>query len=92
MERAHGATTLKPMASPRLIIIRFLDFSVKQMVLIHVWRQKNAEFQGKRVYLDKDFSADVLGRRNQVREVITKRAQHQSPSAVPVSDEDFYGH
>ena len=53
LERAHRAITLKPTVPPRSIIVRFLDFKVKQMVLQQAWAQQEVEFQGKNVFLIK---------------------------------------
>ncbi len=77
IERAHRAITLKPKptAPPRSIIVRFLDFKVKQMVLQQAWAQRDVKYQRKRVYFDQDYSPDVLRKRKQVREVIKGHLQ-----------------
>ncbi|KAL1250608.1 hypothetical protein QQF64_018404 [Cirrhinus molitorella] len=74
LERAHRATTPKPKSSapPRSIIVRFLDLSVKQVVLQQAWKQRDIEYQGKKVYFDQDYSPEVVRKRKQVREVIKK--------------------
>lgn len=53
LERAHRATISKPKgtAPPRSIIIRFLDFSVKQVVLQQAWKQREVLFRGKKSVL-----------------------------------------
>ncbi|KAF3841464.1 hypothetical protein F7725_007326, partial [Dissostichus mawsoni] len=51
LERAHRALAPKPKESsapPRSIIVRFLDFSVKQIILQQAWKQRDIEFEGQR--------------------------------------------
>lgn len=85
LERALRAIAPKPKtkASTRSIIVRFLDFSVKQAVLQQAWKQRDITFQGQKVYFDQDYSPDVQRKRKQVREVIKrlreKNIKAQSP-------------
>ncbi|KAJ4930509.1 hypothetical protein JOQ06_024820 [Pogonophryne albipinna] len=86
LERAHRALAPKPKESsapPRSIIVRFLDFSVKQIILQQAWKQRDIEFEGQRVYFDQDYSPDLQGKRKRVREVIKqlkeKNIKAQSP-------------
>lgn len=85
LERAHRAIAPKPKtkASTRSIIVRFLDFSVKQAVLQQAWKQRDITFQGQKVYFDQDYSPDVQRKRKKVREVIKrlreKNIKAQSP-------------
>lgn len=84
LERAHRATTPKPKpaAPPRSIIVRFLDFHVKQKVLQQAWAQRNVEFEGKKIYFDQD-SPDVQRKRKQVREVIKKLRERNIKAQAP---------
>lgn len=92
IKRAHRAITPKPKpaAPPRSIIVRFLDFKVKQMVLQQAWAQRDVEYQGKRVYFDQDYSPDVLRKRKQVCEVIKKlrecNIKAQAPYTFPLCE------
>lgn len=72
IERAHRALGLKPAASapPRSIIVRFLDYTVKEAVLRQAWTQKRVTFQGKVIYFDQDYSPEVQRKRARVRGVI----------------------
>lgn len=85
LERALRAIAPKPKtkASTRSIIVRFLDFSVKQAVLQQAWKQRDITFQGQKVYFDQDYSPDVQRKRKKVREVIKrlreKNIKAQSP-------------
>lgn len=91
LERAHRALGPKPKdaaAPPRSIIVRFLDFKVKQTVLQQAWKQRNAQYQGHKIYFDQDYSAEVQRKRKKVREVIKKlkekniRAQSPYPAQL----------
>lgn len=92
LERAHRAIAPKPKtkASTRSIIVRFLDFSVKQAVLQQAWKQRDITFQGQKVYFDQDYSPDVQRKRKQVREVIKRlrekniKAQTAYPAQLKV--------
>lgn len=84
LERALRAMAKpKTKASTRSIIVRFLDFSVKQAVLQQAWKQRDITFQGQKVYFDQDYSPDVQRKRKKVREVIKrlreKNIKAQSP-------------
>ncbi len=74
LERAHRAIAPKPRmaAPPRSIIVRFLDFSVKQAVLQQAWKQWDITFQGQKIHFDQDYLPEVQRKRKQVREVIKK--------------------
>lgn len=85
VERAHRALGPKPRgtAPPRSIIIRFVDFQVKQVVLQQAWKQRNIQFEGHTIYFDQDYSTEVQKKRKKVREVIKrlkeKNIKAQSP-------------
>lgn len=72
IERAHRSLGSKPAPSapPRSIIVRFLDYTVKEATLRQAWSQKQVMFQGKPIYFDQDYSPDVQKKRAKVREVI----------------------
>ncbi len=72
LQRAHRATTPKPKATapPRSIIVRFLDFSVKQVVLQQSWKQRYITFQGRKVFFNQDYSPEVQRKRKQVQELL----------------------
>lgn len=85
LERAHRAIAPKPKptAPPRSIIVRFLDFKVKQAVLQQAWAQRDVVFQGRKVYFDQDYSQDVQRKRKQVREVIKKLRERNIRAQAP---------
>lgn len=65
VQRAHRALIPKPAAassSPRSIIVNFLEFRVKELVLRKAWQRK-IEMNGRRLYFDNDYAADVMEKR-----------------------------
>lgn len=68
VQRAHRALVQKPnaaaaaVAPPRSIIVNFLEFQVKELVLRKAW-QKKIEMDGKRLYFDNDYATDIVERR-----------------------------
>lgn len=72
IERAHRALGLKPPNTdpPRSIIIRFMDYTVKEAVLRQAWAQKQVKFQGKTIFFDHDYSPEVQKKRARLRGVI----------------------
>lgn len=91
LESAHRALGPKPKATdapPRSIIARFLDFNVKQKVLLQAWKQRNIQFRDNTIYFDHDYSPDLQKKRKKVIEVIKKlkekniRAQSPYPAQL----------
>ena len=73
---------LKPdnTALPRSIIVRFLDYTVKEAVLRQAWMQKQVQFQGKLIYLDQNYSPKVQTKRARVRGVIKQLKEKGIPA------------
>lgn len=97
IERAHRALTAKPKnpeAAPRSLVVRFLDFSVKELILRQAWEQKKVMHEGKQIYLDNDFSPELQKRRALVREAVKQlkmkniRAKCVFPAQLRVFTED----
>ena len=82
IERAHRSLGLKPdnTALPRSIIVRFLDYTVKEAVLRQAWMQKQVQFQGKLIYLDQNYSPKVQTKRARVRGVIKQLKEKGIPA------------
>ena len=71
IERAHRSLTTKPTdpaATPRSLIVRFVDYSVKDMILRQAWSQK-LTYNNEQMYFDHDYSPELQKKRAQVREV-----------------------
>lgn len=66
IERAHRALTAKPRspeAAPRSLVVKFLDFSVKETILRQAWEQKQVLYNGKQIYFDHDFFPELQQKR-----------------------------
>lgn len=94
IERAHRSLMLKPRdsAPPRSIIIKFLDYRVKERVLRTAWQSGGVSFQGQRIFFDQDYTADVQNKRKQVRAVIKqlKEKKLKAVSPFPAQLKIFY--
>lgn len=66
IERAHRAMAPKPppSAPPRSMVVRFLQFSVKEKILHAAWK-KELRAQNKRVYFDHDYATEVQNKRKE---------------------------
>ncbi|KAK1894024.1 LINE-1 retrotransposable element ORF1 protein [Dissostichus eleginoides] len=53
------------------IIVRFLDYRVKEQVLQQAWKKKTT-YEGQSVYFNQDYTNEVQKKRKQVRDVIKK--------------------
>lgn len=64
VQRAHRAPMpkLPAVSSPRSVIVNFLEFQVKELVLRKSWQQK-IEINGKRHYFDNNYAIDVMEKR-----------------------------
>ena len=72
-ERAHRALrakATKPNTAPRSIIVKFLDFSVKEAVIKQAWSQKQILYKDQPIYFDHDYSPVLQKKRMQIRDVV----------------------
>ncbi|RXN25930.1 LINE-1 type transposase domain-containing 1 [Labeo rohita] len=74
IQRAHRALVPKPSqeAQPRSLVICFLEYRVKEMVLRAAWNKKDLRYQGRRIFFDHDYATEILQRRREYAEI--KRA------------------
>uniref|UniRef100_A0A3Q2QPH0 L1 transposable element RRM domain-containing protein n=1 Tax=Fundulus heteroclitus TaxID=8078 RepID=A0A3Q2QPH0_FUNHE len=65
IQRCHRSLGPKPPPSsnPRSIVVNFLDFKTKDLVLRSVWNKKEIQLKGRRVYFDQDYPTDILLKR-----------------------------
>lgn len=78
IERAHRALTAKPKrptATPRSLIVKFLDYSVKENIIRQAWAQRKVEFEGEQIFFDHDYSPELQNKRASVRSVIKQLKQ-----------------
>ncbi|KAK1887182.1 LINE-1 type transposase domain containing protein 1 [Dissostichus eleginoides] len=62
IQQAHRALAPKPKSGqpPRSIILNFLQFHVKEMVLKRAWEKKTVKLGDNRIYFDHDYTARIL--------------------------------
>lgn len=85
IERAHRSLAAKPKdrtAPPRAIIVRFLDYKVKDYVIRQAWKQKTT-YEGQNIYFNQDYTAEVQKKRKQVRDVIKKLKEKNVKAQSP---------
>lgn len=97
IERAHRALTARPKnpdAAPRSLIVKFLDYSVKETILRKAWEQKKVMYKEGQIYLDHDFSPKLQKKRSLVRDAVKQlrtkniRARCIFPAQLRVALED----
>lgn len=85
--RAHRSLTMKPRDPknpPRSIIVRFLDYRAKEMVIQEAWKRRGGvTHNDQKIFFDQDYTADIQKKRKHVRDVIRqlkeKNIKAQSP-------------
>lgn len=78
IERAHRALTAKPKeptAAPRSLIVKFVDYSIKDAILRQAWSQRQVLYKAEPIYFDHDYSPELQKKRAQVRAVIKQLKQ-----------------
>ncbi|KAK1904678.1 LINE-1 type transposase domain containing protein 1 [Dissostichus eleginoides] len=61
IQRCHRAPGPKPPqnANPRSVLIYFLEYRIKELVLRSAWKKKEVYLNGTRVYFDQDYPAEI---------------------------------
>ncbi|KAK1890060.1 LINE-1 retrotransposable element ORF1 protein [Dissostichus eleginoides] len=61
IQRCHRALGPKPPqnANPRSVLIYFLEYRIKELVLRSAWKRKEVYLNGTRVYFDQDYPAEI---------------------------------
>lgn len=78
IERAHRSLTAKPKnptAAPRSLIVKFLDYSVKDAILRQAWSQRQLLYKAEPIFFDHDYSPELQKKRTQVRNTIKQLKQ-----------------
>ncbi len=64
VQRCHHALTRKPghEATPRSIVVNFLKFETKELILKKVWgkKRKTVKVGGKQIFFDHDYVTEIL--------------------------------
>lgn len=85
LQRAHRSLAFKPQneeAPPRSIIVNFLQFSVKELVLKAAWA-KELKLQGKRVSFSQDYPTEVMAKRREYVEIKKVLKEHNIRFQTP---------
>lgn len=67
IQRCHRSLGPKPppQAPPRSMIAHFLMYKTKELVLSTAWKKKETHLNGKRVYFDHDYPAEIIKKRKE---------------------------
>uniref|UniRef100_A0A3B5QEY1 L1 transposable element RRM domain-containing protein n=1 Tax=Xiphophorus maculatus TaxID=8083 RepID=A0A3B5QEY1_XIPMA len=92
IQRCHRSLGPKPPSgsNPRSIVIHFLEYTMKELVVRSAWGKKVIQLKGKRVFFDQDFPSDILAKRkeyNPIRKILKEkglRFQTMYPSRLRV--------
>ena len=70
IQRCHRATLQKPPegANPRSIVVNFLQFETKEMILKEAWKA-DIKVEGKKLAFDYDYPVEVLVKRKSYAEI-----------------------
>lgn len=65
IQRCHRSLGPKPPqdASPRSVVVYFLEFKIKELVLRSAWNKKDIQYNGRRVFFEQDYTSDTLAKR-----------------------------
>lgn len=65
IQRAHRALVRKPGpgGAPRAVVLAFLKFETKEMILQKVWRKKGIQVGNKKIQVDHDYSIEIVQKR-----------------------------
>ncbi len=73
-----------PQAAPRSMVAYFLVYKTKELVLSSAWKKKEIHINGKRVYFDHDYPAEIIKKRKEyapLRKVLKERGlRFQTPA------------
>lgn len=65
IQRCHRSPgpKLPPDAQPRSMVVYFLEFKTKELVLHSAWKKKKVYCNGKRIFFDQDYRAEIQKKR-----------------------------
>lgn len=65
IQRAHRAIASKPGpgGAPRAVVVNFLKFETKEMVLQKVWQKKGIQVGNKKIQFDHDYPTEIVQKR-----------------------------
>ena len=65
IQRCHRSLGPKPPqgANPRSVLVCFLEYTTKELVLRTAWRKKVTNYSGKRVFFEQDYPSEIIAKR-----------------------------
>lgn len=71
IQRAHRSLGPQPSANapPRSIVVKFLSFKVKEMLLHKAWQAKGFKWKDSHVNLDHDYPPSIIAKRKEYAEI-----------------------
>lgn len=65
IQRCHRSLAAKPPqeANPRSIVLCFLEFKTKELVLHTAWKKRQIQYKGRRIFFEQDYTTDILAKR-----------------------------
>lgn len=94
IERAHRALAPQPQTStqPRLILVKFLSFRMKEEVLKLGWQKKGFTWKNCKISLDHDYAPGILVRRREYAEAwrVLKENNIRFQTLYPARRRVFY--
>lgn len=96
IQRCHRSLGQRPPshAPPRSMIVCFLEYSIKEQVLKKAWMKKDIRIDGRRIYVDHDYPAEIIQKRKEyapLRKMLKEkdiRFQTQAPARLRVFYKD----
>lgn len=79
IQRCHRSLGAKPPAgsNPRSILIYFLEYKTKEMILRDAWKKREILYDGKRVFLEQDYPTEIIMKRkaySAIRKTLKEKA------------------
>lgn len=85
--RAQRPLTMKPKdpaSPPRSIIVRFLDYRIKETAIQKAWKHRGGvPYNGQKIFFDQDYTSDIQKKRNQVRDVMKPLKEKNIKAQTP---------
>ncbi|CAM4611372.1 unnamed protein product [Leuciscus chuanchicus] len=80
IQRCHRALGPKPPtdAYPRSVVVFFLEYKTKELVLRSAWRKKEVNCNGKRIFFDQDYPPEIQQKRRHRSGKFSKRKESNS--------------
>lgn len=85
IQQAHRtlAPRSRPNAPPRPIVVNFLEFTTKDLILREGWKKRKIQVGGRLIYFDHDYASEIVKNRkeyNAIKKALKQKGIHfQTP-------------